>query len=708
MVVRKQAAPPTPWSQDLAEPKLHETAYVHSFSNLIGDVTVGANVLIAPGTSIRADEGTPFRIGDYSNIQDGVVIHGLEQGRVLGDDQGRYSVWVGRNVCITHMALIHGPAYIGDDCFIGFRSTVFNARIGKGCIVMMHALIQDVEIPPGKYVPSGAVITNQQQADRLPDVQEADRQFARHVVQINEALRAGYHGQVISTGNVASSSVAGGGVFGGELSGVKRPVSDGNRQTSEGGVGLNRDVMEQVRSLLQQGYRVGAEFADQRRFKTSSWTSAPISASHEAGVVAELEALLTEYQGNYVRLLGIDPKAKRRVLETIIQRPGEQPSLQGRDRSSSFGLSYSVSSYGVSSHGSGSLGNGGSGPSFSTPGSITQGSLSPETIATVRSLLRQGYRIGTEHADARRFRTSSWQSCAPIQSQQESEVIAALEGCLQEHADEYVRLLGIDAKAKRRVLEQLIQRPGGQPVSGSSRTPVAVNNISPARSVGNGVGSYGGGGLDSEVVAIVRSLLQQGCRIGTEHADSRRFRTSSWQSCAPIESQRESEVIAALSTCLQEHGGEYVRLIGIDPKAKRRVLEKLIQRPDKQGSSASNPAASHVTSPVQATSFSNQAWGASSGGNGSARVNAETLAQVRSLLNQGYGISLEHADHRRYKTSSWLSGGVLDGNREGDILSALEAALTHYADDYIRLIGIDTKAKRRVLESIIHRPAARV
>ncbi|HEY9703848.1 MAG TPA: hypothetical protein V6C58_15470 [Allocoleopsis sp.] len=30
---------------------------------------------------------------------------------------------------------------------------------------------------------------------------------------------------------------------------------------------------------------------------------------------------------------------------------------------------------------------------------------------------------------------------------------------------------------------------------------------------------------------------------------------------------------------MQEHSGEYVRLIGIDPKAKRRVLETLIQKP---------------------------------------------------------------------------------------------------------------------------------
>jgi len=30
---------------------------------------------------------------------------------------------------------------------------------------------------------------------------------------------------------------------------------------------------------------------------------------------------LTSHSGEYVRLVGIDPQAKRRVLETTIQRP---------------------------------------------------------------------------------------------------------------------------------------------------------------------------------------------------------------------------------------------------------------------------------------------------------------------------------------------------------------------------------------------------
>jgi carbon dioxide concentrating mechanism protein CcmM len=33
MVARATAAPPTPWSRNLAEPEINQSAFVHSFSN---------------------------------------------------------------------------------------------------------------------------------------------------------------------------------------------------------------------------------------------------------------------------------------------------------------------------------------------------------------------------------------------------------------------------------------------------------------------------------------------------------------------------------------------------------------------------------------------------------------------------------------------------------------------------------------------------
>jgi carbon dioxide concentrating mechanism protein CcmM len=546
MVVRSTAAPPTPWSRSLAQPKIHETAYVHSFSNIIGDVEIGGNVLIAPHTSIRADEGTPFYIGDSTNIQDGVVIHGLEQGRVVGDDQKSYSVWIGKNCSIAHMALIHGPAYVGDECFIGFRSTIFNARVGHGCIVMMHALIQDVEIPPGKYVPSGAVITNQQQADRLSDVQASDMAFAHHVVGINEALRTGYRcaADMACMTNLRDEQVD---------EKANKGSSNGNGQVKS--MRLSSDVHEQVRQMLAQGYRIGTEHADERRFRTSSWHSgASIQASRESEIIAALESSLDEYAGEYVRLIGIDPKAKRRVVETIIQRPnGKAPQVT---KTTSFKSAAPSSSYGAAS--SSHLGN--------------------EVVDKVRNLLAQGYRIGTEHADERRFRTSSWHSCSPIDSNRETEVVSALEGCIESHSGEYVRLIGIDPKAKRRVLEMIIQRPNGKAPAQTAKAVVS-SNYSNGSSTTATASTVISSRLDREIIEQVRNLLAQGHRVGMEYADQRRFRTSSWQSCAPIQSGSEREVVAAIEACLSEHPGEYVRLIGIDSKAKRRVLEQIIHKP---------------------------------------------------------------------------------------------------------------------------------
>lgn len=85
--------------------------------------------------------------------------------------------------------------------------------------------------------------------------------------------------------------------------------------------------------------------------------------------------------------------------------------------------------------------------------------------------------------------------------------------------------------------------------------------------------------LAAETLTQLRQLLSQGLKIAIETVDQRRFRMNSWQSCTVIQSQQEPDAIAALERCLSEHAGEYVRLVGIEPSTKRRVLESIIQRP---------------------------------------------------------------------------------------------------------------------------------
>lgn len=669
MVAHYSATPPTPWSKSLAQPQIHDTAYVHSFANIIGDVCIGAGVVVAPGTSIRADEGHPFFIGAGSRVQDGAVIHGLDQGQVVGDNDRSYSVWIGQRVTLTHMALIHGPAYVGDDCFIGFRSTLFNARIGQGCIIMMHVLIQDVEIPPGKFVPSGSVITSQQQADQLPDVQEADSRFVQHVVGVHESVRSHPH-QAENAVQVSTLRRELEQVYQASGDSADR-VNDSDGQVQR--MKLSPEVVEQVHQLLTQGYRISTEFADARRYRISSWKTGPsISTGQRSEVIAALERCLDEHSQEYVRMIGVDTGSKRRVAEVMLQRPGDRNgnSASSQDRRSTSNYSPYQS-----------------GQAIASPSSAP---VSGDIAEQVRQLLSQGYRIGMEHVDARRFRTGTWKSCAPIQSTRLNDVMAGLEACMADHAGEYVRLIGIDTQSRRRVLETVVQRPGEAPKSVSS-SGQRNNSYASAPSASSA-------GLSREVADQVHQLLSQGYQIGTEHVDARRFRTGTWKSCSPIEATRPNDVIAALNACMVEHAGEYVRMIGIDTRSRRRVAEVMIQRPGDSAPKASASSSSHTTRTH--TSSSNGSGSRSS----STSVGGEVADQVRQLLSQGYRIGMEHVDARRFRTGTWKNCAPVQSTRPDDVMSALSACMAEHQGEYVRLIGIDTKSKKRVAEIIVQRP----
>ncbi len=97
---------------------------------------------------------------------------------------------------------------------------------------------------------------------------------------------------------------------------------NGHQQQQRLNTKLSLETIEQVRQILSQGYRIGIEYVDERRFRTGSWTSgttSPITAEDDA--ISTIESCLGEHGNEYVRLVGIDPNAKRRVVETIIQRP---------------------------------------------------------------------------------------------------------------------------------------------------------------------------------------------------------------------------------------------------------------------------------------------------------------------------------------------------------------------------------------------------
>ncbi|MGG4267110.1 carbonate dehydratase [Peribacillus simplex] len=174
-------------------PKIDKTAFVSQFSSVIGDVTIRNNVYVAPNVSIRADEGTPFYIGSNTNIQDGVILHGLLNKKVSSGKE-RYSIFIGDEVTIAHGALVHGPCYIADEVFVGFKAIVYNAIVGRGSFISYNAVVTNgVRIPPGRFVPPGANIDSQKKADALSPVPKDDKEFAHEVQRVNQEFPASYH-----------------------------------------------------------------------------------------------------------------------------------------------------------------------------------------------------------------------------------------------------------------------------------------------------------------------------------------------------------------------------------------------------------------------------------------------------------------------------------------------------------------------------------
>jgi len=173
------------------EPVVAPTAFIHPQASVIGNVVLGDHVHVAAGSSIRADEGAPFFLGNNTNVQDGVVIHALQKKWVrVGNEE--WAVYVGRNVSMAHGALVHGPCYVGDDTFIGFKAVVHDSIVGSRCFIGIGATVVGVEIPDGRYVPHGSIIASQDAVDALPAAAEAQHDFNDDVVHVNRGLAVAY------------------------------------------------------------------------------------------------------------------------------------------------------------------------------------------------------------------------------------------------------------------------------------------------------------------------------------------------------------------------------------------------------------------------------------------------------------------------------------------------------------------------------------
>lgn len=120
-------------------PRIAQTAFVAPSADVIGDVEIGENASIWFQSVLRGDI-EPIRIGAYSNIQDGSVVHTATGAAVI----------VGEWVTAGHRVVLHSCT-VESHCLIGMGAVVLNrARVGQGSIVAAGAVVlEGTEIPPG-------------------------------------------------------------------------------------------------------------------------------------------------------------------------------------------------------------------------------------------------------------------------------------------------------------------------------------------------------------------------------------------------------------------------------------------------------------------------------------------------------------------------------------------------------------------------------
>ena len=121
-------------------PQIGEECFLAETAVIIGEVMMGKKCSVWYNAVVRGDVNS-ITIGDYSNIQDGAVIHGTYE---------RAKTTIGSHVSIGHNALVHGCT-LEDYVLVGMGAIVMDdAVIGKGSFIAAGAVVlQGTRVEPG-------------------------------------------------------------------------------------------------------------------------------------------------------------------------------------------------------------------------------------------------------------------------------------------------------------------------------------------------------------------------------------------------------------------------------------------------------------------------------------------------------------------------------------------------------------------------------
>jgi len=148
-------------------PLIAPDAWIDPTAVVIGDVAIGSGASLWPGVVVRGDIND-IRIGAYSNIQDGTIVHVTHDSRFA---PGGYATRIGDHVTVGHKVVLHG-CEIDHHCLIGMSATVMDGAVVEPYVVVGAGSL----VPGGKLLESGYLYVGSP-ARRLRPITESERSY---------------------------------------------------------------------------------------------------------------------------------------------------------------------------------------------------------------------------------------------------------------------------------------------------------------------------------------------------------------------------------------------------------------------------------------------------------------------------------------------------------------------------------------------------
>jgi carbonic anhydrase/acetyltransferase-like protein (isoleucine patch superfamily) len=143
-------------------------AFVAGNATLVGDVTIHSQTSIWYNAVLRGDVSA-IEVGEYSNIQDGAVLHGDPEMPTILEAY----------VTVGHQATIHG-AYLERGCLVGIGAVVLSGvRVGAGSIIGAGCVVTKDVLPRSMMVGVPAKLLRQVTDEEAADLISHAEKYAK-------------------------------------------------------------------------------------------------------------------------------------------------------------------------------------------------------------------------------------------------------------------------------------------------------------------------------------------------------------------------------------------------------------------------------------------------------------------------------------------------------------------------------------------------